>query len=57
MARDRTMLTRILNEDRASCSGVQEGLACGDAVSGPLSPLERTIAEFVRFVASRCGSG
>ncbi|MCE9651206.1 MAG: aromatic ring-hydroxylating dioxygenase subunit alpha [Parvibaculum sp.] len=53
IAHDRAVLQAILDEDKAGCAEVQRGLQMADAVSGPLSPLERPIAEFVRYLASR----
>lgn len=53
IAHDRATLEAILAEDKASCSAVQRGLESRDAVAGPLSPIERTIAEFVRYLARR----
>lgn len=57
LARDRQILEQVLSEDRASCAGVQLGLGSRDAASGPLSPLERTVAEFCRYLAERLSSG
>ncbi|MGB3811291.1 MAG: aromatic ring-hydroxylating dioxygenase subunit alpha [Parvibaculum sp.] len=53
VAGDRAMLVGILEEDKVGCLGVQQGLSMADAASGPLSPLERPIAEFVRYLARR----
>lgn len=50
---DRARLEEIIREDRVSCTGVQHGLQTRDAVGGPLSPLELTVAEFGRYVARR----
>lgn len=48
---DRVRLEEIIREDRVSCSGVQRGLQTRDAVAGPLSHLELTVAEFGRYLA------
>lgn len=56
LAHDRRTLEAILGEDRLSCAEVQRGLMMADAVAGPLSPLERTLSEFGRYLAERLGS-
>lgn len=53
IAGDRAVLEAILAEDKHGCALVQRGLAMPDAATGPLSPLERPIAEFVRYLARR----
>ena len=53
LPRERATLEAILAEDRVSCTGVQRGLESRDARSGPLSPIEQTIAEFARYLARR----
>ncbi|HKU98343.1 MAG TPA: aromatic ring-hydroxylating dioxygenase subunit alpha [Vineibacter sp.] len=53
MKEDRARLEEIIREDRVSCTGVQRGLQTRDAVCGPLSPLELTVAEFGRYLARR----
>jgi phenylpropionate dioxygenase-like ring-hydroxylating dioxygenase large terminal subunit len=53
IAGDRAVLEAILEEDKRGCALVQRGLSMPDAVAGPLSPLERPIAEFVRYLARR----
>lgn len=53
MARNRDFLEAVLVEDKASCASVQQGLSARDAVAGPLSELELTVAQFGRYLA-RC---
>lgn len=53
LAQERAILEAILAEDRASCAGVQVGLASRDAAAGPLSPLEATIGEFARYLTAK----
>lgn len=54
---EQATIERILLEDRISCAAVQRGLAGRDASQGPLSPLERPIAEFARYLARRLAVG
>jgi phenylpropionate dioxygenase-like ring-hydroxylating dioxygenase large terminal subunit len=49
----KAMLQGILDEDKSGCLEVQRGLSMADAASGPLSPIERPIAEFLRYLARR----
>jgi phenylpropionate dioxygenase-like ring-hydroxylating dioxygenase large terminal subunit len=53
----RATIQAILDEDRRSCAGVQRGLSMADAASGRLMPIERPIAEFVRYLDTRLNGG
>ncbi|WP_082006281.1 aromatic ring-hydroxylating oxygenase subunit alpha [Sphingomonas sp. ERG5] len=57
LEQEHATVERILLEDRISCAAVQRGLAGRDASQGPLSPLERPIAEFARYLAGRLAVG
>jgi phenylpropionate dioxygenase-like ring-hydroxylating dioxygenase large terminal subunit len=56
LASDRLLIASILEEDRACCLSVQQGLSSPDAVAGPLSPLERPVAQFGRYLRHCLGA-